>query len=252
MPKVELVYDSECPNVAAARTNLRRAFARSGLRPAWHEHRIGDPTNPPHLRGVGSPSIFINGCDIAQAERTSDSSCRIYIEDGTIIGAPAVDTIAGALMAVSRAGCSGDAALLDSTGRGRLRSFLAFWPGATAALLPKIVCPACSPVYATLVGATGLTVLMQETWLVPISIVLLLVSVAALLASARRKAPRVTGLTALAAIVTGKFVLDAPVVAYVGLATFVAASVWTGRSHKPTAICYRAQAPGCNPKESPS
>jgi hypothetical protein len=35
MPKVELIYDDDCPNVEAARQQLRRAFQELGQSPAW-------------------------------------------------------------------------------------------------------------------------------------------------------------------------------------------------------------------------
>ena len=99
MPRVDLVYDIECPNVSAARDNLRGAFARSGLRPVWQEHRIGDPETPGEVQGFGSPSILVDGRDVAQVEPSSDLCCRIYTEHGTTAGAPSIETITTALTA---------------------------------------------------------------------------------------------------------------------------------------------------------
>ena len=99
MPRVDLVYDTECPNVSAARDNLRGAFARSGLSPVWQEHRIGDPETPGEVQGFGSPSILVDGRDVAQVEPSSDLCCRIYTEHGTTAGAPSIETITTALAA---------------------------------------------------------------------------------------------------------------------------------------------------------
>ena len=43
MPTVELLYDKECPNVAEARANLKRAFATVGLSPSWTERGLLRP-----------------------------------------------------------------------------------------------------------------------------------------------------------------------------------------------------------------
>jgi hypothetical protein len=37
MLTVELMYDTECPNVQDARAQLLRAFAAAGLPPHWQE-----------------------------------------------------------------------------------------------------------------------------------------------------------------------------------------------------------------------
>lgn len=78
VPSVDLVYDVECPNVAAARANLLRAFAAVDLLPRWTEHRIGDPVAPDRVRGYGSPTVLVDGRDVAGAERGADPCCRIY------------------------------------------------------------------------------------------------------------------------------------------------------------------------------
>ena len=44
---VELIYDSNCPNVTDARTHLLRAFTRLELRPIWQEWERGNLNSQP-------------------------------------------------------------------------------------------------------------------------------------------------------------------------------------------------------------
>jgi len=41
MPTVELVYAGDCPNVADARAQLLRAFAKAKIEPRWKEWQGG-------------------------------------------------------------------------------------------------------------------------------------------------------------------------------------------------------------------
>ncbi len=99
MPIVDLVFNHACPNVAAARANLMRAFAQSGVAPRWHEHRIGDPAAPERVRGFGSPTVLVDGRDVAGAVPGAEACCRLY-DDGR---APSVERIAQALRAATDA-----------------------------------------------------------------------------------------------------------------------------------------------------
>ena len=93
MPTVDFIYDSSCPNVTATRVNLIRAFARAGVPARWSEYEIGDANSPVRTHGFGSPTILVNGRDIAGASPETASSCRLY--DGE--GVPRVALIVTAL-----------------------------------------------------------------------------------------------------------------------------------------------------------
>jgi len=97
MPKVELLYDDECPNVELARSNLRHAFALAGLAPSWVEHRIGAADAPADVRGYGSPTVLIDSADVAGAAPDTESCCRVYQVGGRMNKAPAAELIAQAL-----------------------------------------------------------------------------------------------------------------------------------------------------------
>jgi mercuric ion transport protein len=105
-PMVDLVFDTDCPNVGAARALLRTALVAAGLPPEWREWERDGVDTPARLRGLGSPTILVNGIDVSGAEETGDSAerancCRVYTIDGRLRGVPALGAVA---VALSRAG----------------------------------------------------------------------------------------------------------------------------------------------------
>lgn len=95
---VELIYDRDCPNVSQARENLLRAFARAGQPPRWQEWDRANPRAPAHARAYGSPTVLINGKDVAGSDAADAACCRIYADgNGKHHGAPPVALIAAAL-----------------------------------------------------------------------------------------------------------------------------------------------------------
>lgn len=129
---VELVYDRGCINVAEARRNLSRALAAAGRRKRWTEWVASDPCAPAHVRGFGSPTILIDGRDVAGATAGGQPCCRLYAEAGRLNGAPSVEDIASAIRQAAK---PVSFHLLDGA------------PGIGVALLPKVACPACWPAF---------------------------------------------------------------------------------------------------------
>ena len=102
VPRVELVFDSDCPNVDRARDAIRAALKKVGAPEKWQEWDRGSATTPLPLQRLGSPSVLVDGRDVGCNEgETADAdanSCRIYIgERGCICGAPSVKLIVNAL-----------------------------------------------------------------------------------------------------------------------------------------------------------
>jgi len=98
MPKVELIYDSDCPNAAPTRENLVRAFAQAGVPANWREWERSDPATPERARRFGSPAILVNGRDLERVKGESAPSCRLYqTAGGSSSGIPSVELIAKAL-----------------------------------------------------------------------------------------------------------------------------------------------------------
>lgn len=234
MPTVELVYDRDCPNVGAARGNLMRAFALSGTTPRWSEHRIGDPDVPDHARGYGSPTVLVNGRDVAGAQPSGETCCRIYRSANGGTQAPSSEQIA---LALSNAGEPPGA---PSVGRGGVRTSLGVLPGVGFALLPKVACPACWPAYAGVLSSLGIGFLMEARSLLPVTSVFLLGAVGALAFRARRRrglGPFFAGAVAAVIVLAGKFAFESDLAMYAGLGMLVAASIWNGWPRRATSAC---------------
>jgi hypothetical protein len=76
---VELVYDKDCPHVAATRATLRRAFEAAGVPAKWTEWEQSSSDTPAHLRGFGSPTVLVEGHDVAGAQPVEGlACCRLY------------------------------------------------------------------------------------------------------------------------------------------------------------------------------
>ena len=102
VPRVELVYDPDCPNVERARAVLRAALSEAGIPEKWQEWERGAADTPGSLRELGSPSILVNGrdigCDEGESVKADANSCRIYVDDsGSLSGAPSKQLILRAL-----------------------------------------------------------------------------------------------------------------------------------------------------------
>ena len=102
VPEVDLVFDPDCPHVDEARLLLRRAMVATGLRPTWREWTHDSADTPPSLRGLGSPTILVDGTDVstdepATIDDTLANSCRIYHDGGRLRGVPSLDAVTRAL-----------------------------------------------------------------------------------------------------------------------------------------------------------
>jgi hypothetical protein len=92
---VQLLYFPGCPHVDAARRQLSRALGMLANRPPVAEIDVTDPSTPPQLRSWGSPTILVDGTDVALGIPTG-RSCRVY-SGSEIDGAPPLALIEAAL-----------------------------------------------------------------------------------------------------------------------------------------------------------
>ena len=215
---VDFIYDPECPNAKTARANLMTALSRAGAAARWTEHLAGAPSTPAELRSFGSPTVLVDGRDVAGESPSAARSCRRY--DGS--GAPSVELILAALRSPAT----------DDAGGAAPRPWLsraAILPGLGVALMPKVVCPLCWPAYAGVLGAMGLGFLMEDRWLLPISAIFLALLLLALGWRARSRrgfGPLALGAIGAGLVLVGKFALDFAPAAYAGVVTLFAACVW--------------------------
>jgi len=200
--KVELIYDADCPNVTQARSLLIRAFASSGVSARWLEWDRASPASPGYVQAYGSPTILIDGKDVAETSTVSGSgACRVY-SDGTgrLSGIPPLETVVSALLAKT--------APVKPSNPGRWRALAVASPALGVALLPKLVCPLCFPAYAAILSALGIEFIDYTPYLLPLTAFFLAVALG-VLALQMRRTGNVTalllGLAAAMIVLLGKF-----------------------------------------------
>ena len=93
--QIELVCDPGCPNVDLARDILTEVCRDTGVPAVWTEWNSEDPECPAHAINLGSPSILVNGEDVAPGphpwaarEPGAEPRCRVYREGDSIVRAP--------------------------------------------------------------------------------------------------------------------------------------------------------------------
>jgi hypothetical protein len=104
--QIELVYDPDCPHVVHARRVLTEACRASGIPAVWTEWNSEDPACPGYARNLGSPTLLVNGEDVAPGphpwapkERGSGPRCRLYRDGDSIVPAPPLDRVVEAIAA---------------------------------------------------------------------------------------------------------------------------------------------------------
>ena len=79
MPVIQFLSFDGCPHADAARTALRRALEICGLPTDWYETvDVLDDSTPAHLANWGSPTILVNGVDVAGLENGDGAVRRVY------------------------------------------------------------------------------------------------------------------------------------------------------------------------------
>ncbi len=176
---VELIYDADCPNVPAARSTLIKAFMQTGVSARWQEWERSAPDAPDYARSYGSPTILIDGNDIAGvAPNSGTRACRVYKDArGKLSGTPSVEAICSALYTATP---------LRKPVAGRWQAMAASLPAVGTALLPKLTCPLCFPAYAAVLSALGIEFLDYTPYLLPLTLTFLGVAISVLALQARR------------------------------------------------------------------
>lgn len=253
MFRVELIYGMDCPNIEHARRALLEGFNEARYQPSWTEWDRKSPESPNYVRDYGSPTILVNGRDVMGAEPVAGTdSCRLYDQGaGKLSGLPPVQSIASALRVGGPSTCEG------GSGPGWWRA-LASLPGVGAALLPVVGCPACWAAATGILGSLGVGVLLESTYLLPITIGFLSLALFALAFRARARrgyGPLMLGIASVGIVLAFKFVYAFNPVVYAGLFGLVAASVWNAWpiSKPVTGSCPRCvpQQPDLETKNAP-
>lgn len=218
---VELIYEKTCPNIEAAREQLLQAFTESGMPPKWQEWEVSDPAAPQHIHGYGSPTILVDRQDVSgQMKQGDDYCCRIYNHGKDASkGVPAVMDISRFLKKAN----------VKSRQVSGIRLNSAALPAIGVALLPQLSCPACWPAYTGLLSSFGIGFVNYTPYLLPLTLLFLLISLAALAYRAptrRGYKPLGVGLLACVILLIGKFQFESDLAMYAGLILLVGASLW--------------------------
>lgn len=252
MTTVEFVYEKSCPNVRQTRTRLIEAFQVSGIAPQWTEWEVGDPATPESFRKMGSPSVLVDGADVADAGADAAADCcRIYALQGEDRGVPPLDAIVAALRKGNERETASDGGIgVGQTGVFGLNATVL--PSVGAALLPKLTCPACWPAYAGVLSSLGVGFIDYTPYLLPLTAVFLALSVVALVYRARSRrgyGPFLLGLLAALTVLFGKFGFDNDSVMYAGLGGLVVASLWNSWKWPTKTRNGPAACPACIPEK---
>jgi len=226
MALVEFIYEKNCPNVELTRSKLLQAFSKLNIKPHWQEWEINDNDAPAYVRRYGSPTILINGKDVDESSNLNNPlQCRLYAQsDNSISGVPPIGSIMNAIKATT-----------DSNHKfyfagSRLNA--AAIPAIIIALLPKLVCPFCWPLYTGLLGLIGINFINYTPFLFLLLIVFLILTNSGLVLVARRKkqyAPVYLGGASSLLILIGKFLSATDMLIYIGLTGLVMSVIWQSR-----------------------
>lgn len=104
--QVVLVYDPGCPNVDATRHVLTRVLREVDVPAVWTEWRTDDPACPSAYLGYGSPTVLVNGEDVAPGphpwaprEQGDGPRCRVYRYGDSVSGTPPEPLVSSAVQA---------------------------------------------------------------------------------------------------------------------------------------------------------
>ena len=104
--KVEVFYVAECPSHPEAVKLVRDVLAAEGVAAEIHEVLVSDERMANDLRFLGSPTIRIDGRDVAGESQRPQSfalSCRLYSRSRHV-GLPPVEMIHHAVVEARRGG----------------------------------------------------------------------------------------------------------------------------------------------------
>lgn len=102
--KVEVLYVSDCPSHPAAVKLVRDVLAAQGVATDIHEVLVRDERMASELKFPGSPTIRINGKDVAgQSQTTKNFSLRCRLYPGSKqIGLPPAEIVHRAVVEARR------------------------------------------------------------------------------------------------------------------------------------------------------
>ena len=215
-------------NIQDARELLRQALKQAKVPLIWKEWEVNHPDTPQHVRNYGSPTILIDGQDLAgNFEADNNGCCRIYLdshEDNR--GVPSASIVKAISQATQK-----------SSNKNSNKLHAAVIPSIGAALLPKLTCPACWPAYAGLLSSMGIGFFDYTPYLIPLTLFFIVVALLSMAYKAKNRrgyAPLALGFIASIIILVGKYYFDSDPIMYGGIVFLVIASLWNSWPRKET------------------
>jgi hypothetical protein len=96
--RVEVLYVADCPSHAPTVTLLKSVLAAEGIEAEVNEVLVVDAQMASDLKFLGSPSIRIDGLDIAaESSKRGALACRLY-PGSPLIGVPPIDMVRRAVV----------------------------------------------------------------------------------------------------------------------------------------------------------
>ena len=96
-PAIQLLVFEGCPLADAARCSLQTALDSLGICD-FEEIDLLDPKTPDELRRWGSPTILVDGEDVAGMAKGNGVGCRVYDSETSV---PGPETIAEKIRCVA-------------------------------------------------------------------------------------------------------------------------------------------------------
>ena len=118
-------------------------------------------------------------------------------------------------------------------------------PGVVIAILPKFACPACAAAALGVLSSFGIGYVLTATYLLPISALLLAISLVALgyrAGSRRGYGPLAVGAVAAGIVLFGKFKWESALAVYAGVALLVVSSLWNAWPRNEPTSCSQCDA----------
>ncbi|MEQ8427532.1 MAG: hypothetical protein RLT87_00285 [Gammaproteobacteria bacterium] len=227
MPLVEFVYEKGCPNIKPTRQLLLQAFSKINTKPHWQEWEVNNSSSPEYVRQYGSPTILVNGIDIDESKDSNNAKqCRLYAQsDNTFSGVPPLKKI---ISAIQKATTVERGANQISGSSLKITAI----PVMLLALLPKVVCPFCWPLYTGMLGAIGVNFINYTPYLFPLLTLFLILTIAGLVIGAKgnkQYKPVYLGVLSSIFILLGKTLFETNVLIYSGIVGLIVSVIWQSR-----------------------
>jgi len=227
VPLVEFVYEKGCPNIKPTRQMLLQAFLKINTKPHWQEWEVNDSSSPEYVRYYGSPTILVNGIDIDESKDSNNANqCRLYAQsDKAFSGVPSMEKI---IRAIQKATTEERGANQISGSNLKITAI----PVMLLALLPKVVCPFCWPLYTGMLGAIGVNFISYSPYIFPLLTLFLILTIVGLIIGAKRSKqykPVYLGFISSIFILVGKSLLETNVLIYSGIIGLMVSVIWQSR-----------------------